>query len=60
VDLDDLLDAPGDRMPLLTVGEAHAVLRLLRPLADGNGAEEADAADELIVQLAQRVPAPPA
>jgi hypothetical protein len=59
VDLDDLLDAPGDRMPLLTVGEAHAVLRLLRPLADGDGVE-ADAADELIVRLAQRVPAPPA
>ncbi|MGW0703834.1 hypothetical protein ACWD0A_31925 [Streptomyces sp. NPDC002867] len=59
MDLNDLLDAPGDRMPLLTVGEAHAVLRLLRPLADGNEVE-ADAADELIVRLAQRVPAPPA
>ncbi|NWF28480.1 hypothetical protein HW130_19785 [Streptomyces sp. PKU-EA00015] len=59
MDLDDLLDAPGDRIPLLTLGEAHDVLHLLRPLVDGAGVE-AVVADELIVRLAQRVPAPPA
>jgi hypothetical protein len=32
MDLDDLLDVPGDRIPLLTAGEGHVVLRLLSPL----------------------------
>ncbi|QIP87224.1 hypothetical protein GLX30_27975 [Streptomyces sp. Tu 2975] len=59
MDLADLLDAPGDREPLLTVREAHAVLRLLQPVAGGGG-EEALAADEMMVRLAQRVPGPPA
>jgi hypothetical protein len=27
MDLDALLDVPGDRIPLLTAGEAHVVLR---------------------------------
>ncbi|WP_435601330.1 hypothetical protein [Streptomyces sp. C10-9-1] len=59
MDLDALLDTPGPREPLLTVGEAHAALRLLRALADAPTPEGA-AAEELLVRLAQRVPAPPA
>lgn len=58
MDLHDLLDAPGDRVPLLTAGEAHAVLRLLQPVADAGG-EGAEAADELIMRLARRLPEPP-
>jgi hypothetical protein len=58
MDLDDLLDTPGDREPLLTNGEGHAVLRLLQPLADGAG-EGAAAAEELIMRLARRLPEPP-
>jgi hypothetical protein len=59
MDLDDLLDAPGDRQPLLTAGEAHVVLRLLQPIAAAAG-EDAAAADELIMRLARRLPQPPA
>ncbi|MEU0370620.1 hypothetical protein ABZ070_10205 [Streptomyces sp. NPDC006283] len=58
MDLDDLLDTPGDREPLLTIGEGHAVLRLLQPVAD-EGGEDAEAADELIMRLARRLPEPP-
>ncbi|MET9421001.1 hypothetical protein ABZY06_09730 [Streptomyces sp. NPDC006540] len=58
MNLDDLLDAPGDREPLLTTGEGHAVLRLLQPVAD-EGGEGAAAADELIMRLARRLPEPP-
>jgi hypothetical protein len=59
MDLDDLLDAPGDRIPLLTAGEAHVVLRLLSPLAEGAD-DGAEAAEELIMRLARRLPEPPA
>jgi hypothetical protein len=59
MDLEDLLDVPGDRIPLLTAGEAHVVLRLLSPLVAGAG-EGAEAAEELIMRLARRLPEPPA
>jgi hypothetical protein len=58
MELDDLLDAPGDRVPLLTAGEGHAVLRLLQTIAAGEG-PGADTADELVERLARRLPAPP-
>ncbi|MBM9623996.1 hypothetical protein [Streptomyces zhihengii] len=58
MDIYELLDTADPRKPLLTVGEAHAVLALLRQVVDGEG-QDAVAADELAVRLAQRVPAPP-
>ncbi|QIP82735.1 hypothetical protein GLX30_00035 [Streptomyces sp. Tu 2975] len=53
MDLDDLINSPGPRKPLLTVGEAHAALAMLRSVADGAGPDAA-AAEELIVRLPQR------
>lgn len=44
-----LIEAPGERRPLLTLGEARAVVQLLRR-------EGSDAADELAARLAQRLP----
>jgi hypothetical protein len=58
MDLHDLIDMPGERQPLISVGGAHALLRLLEPLADGDG-EAAEVAGELRVRLGLRVPTPP-
>jgi hypothetical protein len=58
MDLEELLDAPGDRIPLLTAGEAHVALCLLSPLAAGADAV-AEAAEELITRLACHLPEPP-
>lgn len=55
MDLDELMDMPGGREPLVTVGEAHAVVRLLEAIGDGDS-EEAGAAGELRMRLAMRLP----
>ncbi|MGA5171338.1 MULTISPECIES: hypothetical protein [Streptomyces] len=58
-DLDLLMDEPGDRLPLLTAGEARAVVALLGYLQDG--AELPDAAvwaSELQGRLLRRIPTP--
>lgn len=46
----------GERLPLLTLGEARAVLQLLQQLAEQHGGG-ADAAAELVGALARRLPA---
>ncbi|MGW7359449.1 hypothetical protein ACWGI0_23155 [Streptomyces sp. NPDC054802] len=57
MDLYELIDMPGKREPLVTAGEAHAVVQLLELLADGDG-EAAEAAGELRVRLGMRLPSP--
>jgi hypothetical protein len=57
VDLHALIDLPGGREPLMTVGEGHALVQLLELLADGDG-EAAEVAGELRVRLGMRLPSP--
>ncbi|MFT2014622.1 hypothetical protein ACMA1D_02055 [Streptomyces sp. 796.1] len=47
------LEQPGERAPLLTVGEARAVVGLLRQLAAD---DQAGPAAELVGRLARRLP----
>lgn len=47
-----LIETPGKREPLLTRGEAQAVVELLQLL----GEQGADVAAELATRLAQRLP----
>lgn len=49
----ELLEAPGERQALLTMGEARAALGLLRRLAAD---DEAGPAAELAGRLARRLP----
>jgi hypothetical protein len=58
MNLIDLIDLPGGREPLMTVGEGHALVRLLELLADEEG-EAAEVAGELRVRLGMRLPTPP-
>lgn len=51
-----LIETEGEYEPLLTRGEARAVLPLLQHLAEQSG-ELADIADELVTRLARRLPA---
>lgn len=51
-----LIEDQGEREPLITRGEAQAVVELLRQLGEQRG-EGADVADELATRLAQRLPA---
>jgi hypothetical protein len=51
-----LIETPGEREPLVTRGEAQALLPLLQHLAEQRG-ELADIADELVARLARRLPA---
>ncbi|WP_086711205.1 hypothetical protein [Streptomyces antimycoticus] len=50
------IEAPGERRPLLTLGEARAVVQLLQLLGEQRG-EAAEAAAELAANLARRLPA---
>ncbi|MFH8619150.1 hypothetical protein ACH4E8_29370 [Streptomyces sp. NPDC017979] len=59
LDLAQLLnDTDGDRLALLTAGEAAAVIAILRAVADapGTGEETAAAAGDLWERLARRLP----
>jgi hypothetical protein len=56
VDFDDLLNAPGDRLPLLTHGEAGALIALLGHLADGADEDLRLAAGELQARIGMRLP----
>ncbi|MFI2078541.1 hypothetical protein [Streptomyces triculaminicus] len=51
-----LIEDQADRQPLVTLGEARAVVALLQVLAAGDSAE-AELADELAGRLARRLPA---
>lgn len=51
-----MIEEPGEREPLVTRGEAQAMLPLLQHLAAQRG-ELADIADELATRLARRLPA---
>lgn len=52
----ELVEAGGDRLPLVTLGEARAVVQLLLTLACGGG-EGAAVADDLAARIARRLPA---
>ncbi|MEU0991246.1 hypothetical protein [Streptomyces sp. NPDC005953] len=54
-DLDDLLAAPGPRLPLITYGEAQAVIHLLGRLNEAT-IDEVQIAAELRDHLARRAP----
>ncbi|MFK4599655.1 hypothetical protein [Streptomyces pristinaespiralis] len=58
MNLHDLIDLPGGREPLMTVGEGNALVRLLELLADDEG-EAAEVAGELRVRIGMRLPTPP-
>ncbi|MFI2078491.1 hypothetical protein [Streptomyces triculaminicus] len=51
-----LIEDQADRQPLVTLGEARAVVALWQVLAAGGGAE-AELADDLAGRLARRLPA---
>ncbi|MGW4028761.1 hypothetical protein ACWEFL_05455 [Streptomyces sp. NPDC004838] len=55
--LDVLIDQPGERLPILTAGEARAVVVLLGLLAQA-GTDEGEVAAELRDRLASRTPGP--
>ena len=57
VDFDDLMAQPGDRLPLLTRGEASALIALLGQLADGAPESLRLAAGELQARVGMRLPA---
>jgi hypothetical protein len=57
VDFDDLMAQPGDRLPLLTRGEAYALIGLLDQLADGAADDLRLAAGELQARIGMRLPA---
>jgi hypothetical protein len=56
VDFDDLMNRPGDRLPLLTRGEAGALIALLGHLADGADEDLRLAAGELQARVGMRLP----
>ncbi|MFD6113584.1 hypothetical protein ACFWG0_26225 [Streptomyces yangpuensis] len=55
--LDELMEQPGDRLPLLTRGEAGALIALLGHLADGADENLRRAAGELQARVGMRLPA---
>jgi hypothetical protein len=56
-DLDLMMDEPGDRLSLLTVGEARAAVALLGYLRDGEQPSDAAVwAGELQGRLLRRIP----
>ncbi|MFB8393629.1 hypothetical protein [Streptomyces yangpuensis] len=55
--LDELMEQPGDRLPLLTRGEAGALIALLGHLADGADEILRLAAGELQARVGMRLPA---
>ncbi|MFF3620083.1 hypothetical protein [Streptomyces sp. NPDC002467] len=57
VDFDDLMAQPGDRLPLLTRGEAGALIALLGQLADGADESLRLAAGEIQARIGMRLPA---
>lgn len=56
VDFDDLMDLPGDRLPLLTRGEADALVLLLGRL-DGADEDVQRAGLEMQARIGMRLPA---
>ncbi|MFF1411268.1 hypothetical protein ACFVX6_16010 [Streptomyces sp. NPDC058289] len=58
--IEDLLDEPGDRLPLLTRGEAGALVALLGRLADRDDDQLQRAALELQARLGTRLAMPQA
>ncbi|MEU9147286.1 hypothetical protein [Streptomyces sp. NPDC048349] len=56
MDFDDLMNQPGDRLPLLTRGEAEALVRLLAQL-DGADEDVQRAGLEMQARIAMRLPA---
>ncbi|MFE2324574.1 hypothetical protein ACFXD5_11765 [Streptomyces sp. NPDC059385] len=57
MDFDDLMAQPGDRLPLLTRGEASALIALLGQLADGADENLRLAAGEIQARIGMRLPA---
>ncbi|MBT2472914.1 hypothetical protein J7E97_34965 [Streptomyces sp. ISL-66] len=57
-DIEDLLDEPGDRLPLLTHGEAGALVALLGRLAARDDDQLKRAALTLQARLETRLPMP--
>lgn len=57
VDFDDLMTQPGERLPLLTRGEAGALIALLGQLADGADENLRLAAGEIQARIGMRLPA---
>ncbi|MET9463859.1 hypothetical protein ABZY44_03360 [Streptomyces sp. NPDC006544] len=57
-DIEHLMDAPGDRLPLLTPGEAGAIVALLGRLAHRDDDQLRRAALELQTRLGLRLPTP--
>ncbi|MGW6690834.1 hypothetical protein [Streptomyces sp. NPDC054961] len=55
-DIENLMDAPGDRLPLLTRGEAGAIVALLGRLAHRDDDQLQRAARELQARLGLRLP----
>ncbi|MCY0931852.1 hypothetical protein OTB20_37895 [Streptomyces sp. H27-H1] len=55
-EIEDLMDAPGDRLPLLTHGEAGALVALLGRLANRDDDQLQRAAVELQARLGTRLP----
>ncbi|MEU8968117.1 hypothetical protein AB0D11_02380 [Streptomyces monashensis] len=53
-ELSQLLDEPGDLLPLLTFGEARALLHVAHLLGSGD-AEAAEAAQEMETRLGRRL-----
>jgi len=51
-----LMDEPGDRLPLLTPGEARALVAVLGELAKGGDSEASRDALELQARLGMRLP----
>ena len=56
MDFDDLIAQPGERLPLLTRGEACALIGLLDQLADGATGDLRRAAGELQARVGMRLP----
>ncbi|MEU1889571.1 hypothetical protein [Streptomyces pristinaespiralis] len=59
MDLHDLIDLPGERQPLLTLGEAHALVVVLEELTASAVGDIAAVAAELRARLAMRLPSSP-
>ncbi|MFI8499480.1 hypothetical protein ACIGFK_13425 [Streptomyces sp. NPDC085524] len=57
MDFDDLMTQPGERLPLLTRGEAGALIALLGQLADGADENLRRAAGEIQARIGMRLPA---
>ncbi|MET9321935.1 hypothetical protein ABZX75_17335 [Streptomyces sp. NPDC003038] len=58
-DFDLMMDEPGERLPLLTAGEARAAVALLGYLRDGEAPPDTAAwAAELQGRLLRRIPSP--